>query len=64
MFIEVLNFNQGNLGDNQLARELHTQLKDLKRVTDNWLATVGPSVDTSKFGWLYLMTIIPVIIAI
>ncbi|KAJ3358239.1 hypothetical protein HDU91_005268 [Kappamyces sp. JEL0680] len=37
MFIETLNFNDGPLGNNQLARDLHQHLKQLKIDNDAWL---------------------------
>ena len=38
MFVETLNFNQGPLGDNQLARELHAALNQHK-VDNDYLLT-------------------------
>jgi hypothetical protein len=37
LFVETLNFNQGYIGNNELARELHTQCKDLKITNDLWI---------------------------
>lgn len=40
LFVETLNFNQGYIGDNDLARDLHTQCKQLKITNDKWLERV------------------------
>jgi hypothetical protein len=37
LFVETLNFNQGYIGNNDLARDLHSQCKDLKLINDKWL---------------------------
>ncbi|KAJ3000497.1 hypothetical protein HDV02_005362 [Globomyces sp. JEL0801] len=37
MFIETLNFNQGHIGDNSLARELHGTCTKLKAANDIWI---------------------------
>lgn len=37
LFLEALNFNTGYIGDNQLARELHSKLTQLKYANDKWI---------------------------
>ncbi|KAJ3325716.1 hypothetical protein HDV06_003518 [Boothiomyces sp. JEL0866] len=42
LFLEALNFNTKYLGDNHLARDLHSQCTRLKAANDAWISDINP----------------------